>query len=474
MRLGPLVFPVILLLGPQNALAEEPALDVRVDARVELFSVIFRLAGNPEYNQGKVPSYVTDVEKHFGKHRNHAVIEMAKRLRRERGVSYDAVMSMAIHLKDTATLKEAVPFKPRPAELDKRWSVTEARIFLDKARRFAKESDFESFFRKHKPLYDGAVTRLQTVLRADAGFDWFDKFFGARPGARFTLALGMLNGGACYGPRVRVSKKQEDLYCILGVWSTDKEGLPRFDRTMLTTVAHEFCHSYVNWLVYKNEKKLRKAGEAIYPYVAEAMRRQAYGNWKTMMCESLVRASVVRYVRATQGPEAAQKEARAQVQRFFSWTPQLSELLEEYEATRKRHKTLEAFMPRIVAFFDDYAPEFAKQMEKVGAGEPKVVAMTPANGGTTVDPTLTAITVTFSRPMRDGGWAFVGGGPKFPQTTGRASYDKTRTTVTLPVKLKPNWDYEFWLNRGRFNSFRSDAGVPLKSVHVRFRTGPAK
>ena len=162
------------------------------------------------------------------------------------------------------------------------------------------------------------------------------------------------------------------------------------------------------------------------------------------------------------------------MQRSFSWTPQLSELLEEYEATRKRHKTLEAFMPRIVAFFDDYAPEFAKQMEKLGAGEPKVVAMTPANGGTTVDPTLTAITVTFSRPMRDGGWAFVGGGPKFPQTTGRASYDKTRTTVTLPVKLKPNWDYEFWLNRGRFNSFRSEEGVPLKSVHVRFRTGPAK
>ncbi len=66
MRLGPLVFPVILLLGAQNALAEEPALDVRVDPRVELFSVIFRLAGNPEYNQGKVASYVTDVEKHFG------------------------------------------------------------------------------------------------------------------------------------------------------------------------------------------------------------------------------------------------------------------------------------------------------------------------------------------------------------------------------------------------------------------------
>ena len=74
------------------------------------------------------------------------------------------------------------------------------------------------------------------------------------------------------------------------------------------------------------------------------------------------------------------------------------------------------------------------------------------------------------RPMADGSWSFVGGGPRFPQTTGRPSYDGKRTTITLPVKLKPGWSYEFWLNRGRFDSFRSRKGVPLAPVHVRFRT----
>jgi hypothetical protein len=39
------------------------------------------------------------------------------------------------------------------------------------------------------------------------------------------------------------------------------------------------------------------------------------------------------------------------------------------------------------------------------------------------------------------------------------------------VKLKPDWDYEFWLNRGQFQSFQSAEGVPLESVHVTFRTG---
>lgn len=469
---GRLVLAATLVLAA-GALAAEPAIDVRVDPRVELFSVIFRLAGNPEYSQGRVASYVADVEEHFGKHRNDPVIEMARRLRRERGVSFDAVMSMAIHVEDAATLKEAVPFQPRPADLDQRWNVSEARMFLDKARRFAQESDFAAFFRAHQKLYDVAVARLRKVILEDAGFDWFDTFFGARPNARFTLALGMLNGGSCYGPRVRLSKQREDLYCVLGVWSTDQDGLPQFDRSMLSTVAHEFCHSYVNVLVDKNERKFEKAGEKIYPYVAEEMQRQAYGNWKAMMCESLVRACVVRYVRAAQGAEAAQKEAQEQVRRSFVWTPQLSELLEEYEAKRGRYKTFAAFLPKIVAFFKDYAPEFAKEMEKKAAGEPKIVAMTPANGDTNVDPSLKAIKITFSRRMRSG-YAFVGGGPKYPETTGRAKYDKSRTVVTLPVKLKPNWDYEFWLNRGRFDSFRSEEGVRLKSVHVTFRTGPGK
>ena len=47
MRFGRLVFPVVLVLVPQSALAEEPALDVRVDPRVELFSVIFRATFRP-------------------------------------------------------------------------------------------------------------------------------------------------------------------------------------------------------------------------------------------------------------------------------------------------------------------------------------------------------------------------------------------------------------------------------------------
>ena len=85
-------------------------IEVVVDPRVELMSLIFRLAGNPEYNQANSASpYADDIETHFGQFRSHEVVKTARRLRRQRGVSYDAVMSMAVHLQDTTTLALRIP-----------------------------------------------------------------------------------------------------------------------------------------------------------------------------------------------------------------------------------------------------------------------------------------------------------------------------------------------------------------------------
>jgi len=59
---------------------------------------------------------------------------------------------------------------------------------------------------------------------------------GERPQASFTVALEPLNGGGCYGPHFRAADGREELYCVLGVWRTDEQGLPQFTRDMLPIV----------------------------------------------------------------------------------------------------------------------------------------------------------------------------------------------------------------------------------------------
>ena len=88
----------------------DPSLQVKVDPRIELLSLIFRLAGNPEYSQARVQAYAQDVDKHFGGFQDHAVVNLARELRRNDGVSYDAVMSLAVHLKDAESLELAGPW----------------------------------------------------------------------------------------------------------------------------------------------------------------------------------------------------------------------------------------------------------------------------------------------------------------------------------------------------------------------------
>lgn len=342
-------------VASEKAGARAPAVKVTVDPRVELMSIIFRLAGNLEYNKGRMVSYISQVKDHFGSHRDHPVVKLAAELRKRRGVSYDAPMSLAVHIDSIHRLQLRVPLKPRPAWLDGRWQDDELREFLEKTRDFKKEAAFDEFFRENSLLYEDSTGRLQKVLDKDGHLEWFDEFFGAAPGASFHISISIINGPSCYGPRVKLADKQE-FHCILGAWKCGILGMgkPQFDRDMLSTVVHEFCHSYANPVVDARVDEIRTAGERIFPAVQKKMKRMAYGNWQTMMYESLVRACVIQYLADTWDQNKAEQQIKSDVERGFLWMRELAGLLSEYKEHRDKYPTLDAFFPRIKEFFDGY------------------------------------------------------------------------------------------------------------------------
>jgi hypothetical protein len=440
---------------------------VGVDPRIELLSLVFRLAGNPEYNQPNSRSpYAERVEEHFGAFRDHEVVGAAQQLRAKRGVSYDAVMSLAVHLEDTVTLEERIPFDLPPARLDRRWRAGEARDFLEKLRHFVSESEFNQFIATEREFYAEVGRRMNREVAGRKYVAWFDAFFGARPEARFRAVPGLLNGGACYGSGIRFPDGREEIIPVIGVWSWDEEGGVVFDEGFEPTFVHELCHSYTNPLVDRHAGELEEVGKRLFAPCREIMARQAYGTWKTVMYESLVRASVVRYLRDRRGEGAARRRVAEDVGRGFAWTGELAALLGRYEQARDRYPDLEAFMPRIVGFFEGYVPGYESEVAK----RPRVRSLVPANGAAGVDPALTEIRIVFDRPMRRGSWSICGGGPRFPEITGKPAYDPDGRTLRVPVSLKPAWRYEFSLNSTAFQGFRSEAGVPLQPLPVRFET----
>ncbi len=59
-----------------GAVLEKPV----VDRRVELLSIVFRLAGRPEYSDTDIKIYTDRIERHFGAYRDHEVIRLARTL----------------------------------------------------------------------------------------------------------------------------------------------------------------------------------------------------------------------------------------------------------------------------------------------------------------------------------------------------------------------------------------------------------
>lgn len=115
----------------------------------------------------------------------------------------------------------------------------------------------------------------------------------------------------------------------------------------------------------------------------------------------------------------------------------------------------------------------ARQGKPAGApasGKPKILSTTPVALATDVDPSLTAITVTFDQRMRDQSWSWTGGGETYPTTTGKPSYDSARTTCTLPVKLEPGKAYWIGINSPSHKNFASANNVPADWYAIAFAT----
>lgn len=348
------------------------ALEAGTDQRVELLSIIFRLAGSPEYSRGAIPGYEAAIDAHFQQFREHEAVRLARELRRKDGVSYDAVMSLAVHVTNIETLAERVPLDRRGILLDARWHG-EARRFLEAARWFVAETRYLEFVQSQKPLYETADRRLKGFTESALDQAWFGRFFGAQAGARFIVVPGLVNGNSNYGAKFRGADGGEEIYAILGVWSVDSTGAPVFGPMMRDVLVHEFVHSHTNPLIDAHGRELAAAAAKIFGTVAEAMRAQAYGEPRVVLYESLVRGCVARYILAHGSEAAARRAIQADMQDSFFWAPEVYDLLGEYERDRAAYPTLEAFMPKLIDYFKGLGPRVPALIKSTAENHPKVV-----------------------------------------------------------------------------------------------------
>lgn len=277
-----LTFLTIFSFAQQTNSLQKP----KVDERIEILSIVFRLADSEEYSSGRFKIYTDKIQSYYEPYKGHELMTFIKKLRNENGVGYDAVMSMAIHLDEN--LNPLIPFTDKIP--DERWGKKNAVEFVRLLKKFYKESNSKEFFEGNKKLYAEVSERFLPVYE-HLDRSWYPKFYGKEPNENFIIVNGLGNGGGNYGPSIDLPNGKRDVYAIMGTWKTDSLGMAEFTiGNYFPTLLHEFNHSFVNHLLEENPEPFRINGEKLYKTVADEMQSQAYGNWHTMVNEACSRS----------------------------------------------------------------------------------------------------------------------------------------------------------------------------------------
>lgn len=446
-----------------NSLQLKPA---AIDKRVELLSIIFRLAGNPEYNQNQFKIYTDAIHNHFDKFKEHPAVQFARRMADSSGVGFDAPMSLAIHIKQPHELDPLFPFSDTSPE--KRWGKKNAWHFVSLLKQFYTDAKCEEFFAKQAELYKLVEERFKVVTNA-LDVSWYNRFYGTAPSGSLNIIIGISNGGCNYGPNVIYPDGREDAFAIMGTWSVDNEGMPVYKAGFyLSTLIHEFNHSFINYLNEKNQGKLENSGKILFDPLESIMRGQAYPSPLYMLNEALVRAAVVRYIiKHNPDKTAADRELGSQISNGFIWIKELVDTLGYYEDNQMKYPTLESFMPEIIKFYNNAA----KNSRALFAKCAHVKTLEPfGNNSNDVSSEIKEMKIVFDKPLAEKGMSIECGElgeEHFPILKDGAAFTENNSALILKLNLKPGTKYQFELT-GR--GFKTVEGYPLLSYMVEFKT----
>jgi len=328
------------------------SIEVTVDPRVELIGIVFRLAGNPEFNDGTLRPYAKAIERQFGDFDNHPVVKMAVQLRNTRSMSCDGPMSLAVHIDHDFRLRETR--EEWPSTLDYRWEKQETAEFLEKLRQFAVETKFDEFFKGQRDIYETGIQSCKDLIGPLNIGQWLVDFFGVKDCGDLKLVLGFVNGFFNYGRRF-ADEVTSEKYAIVGMRPFDPANTVIFRPMQIGTTVHEFCHSFANPVVKKYLDQLQPAGKKFFAVHGPAMRMRGYQKWESVMYETAVRACVACFVRHSFEPMYMDYYLKDEVKAGFVWTEDVGDFLKEFDNNRGKYPTFESFFPEFVKFLNDYS-----------------------------------------------------------------------------------------------------------------------
>lgn len=463
-----LIFMTISFCSLFSAAVCQNTISTSVDERVELMSIVFRIAGAPEYSKTAIEKYSRQIDQYFNQYLNNELINFTKDLIKKNELGYDAVISLALHLK----IEKGSIFLNQDLDkqlLDKRWRKDTDK-FVSLLNVFYTASNFHQFYFENKGLYSLTEKKFSKYL-STININWFQEFYGQEAKDSFNIILILAAGSGNYGVKIKYHTGQEVNYAIICTRATDSIGVPEYDlKEILGTTIHEFNHSYCNPLIDRYYLQFENSAKQCYKLVRKKMESMAYGEPKIMVYESFVRATSIMYeIKKGINEKEISKQIHREQFRGFIWMDELVNLLKIYETERTVYPSLDTYMPIIIEKIN--ALDHKKIAENVYCkGSAEILKYSIPTESIDVDPKTEELRVYFSMPM-SGGFGLSqgkGGQKSYPEISFVKWNDDTHTELIISFKLQPDKFYSIEFS----SSFNLDENYceMSKSYRLNFKT----
>ena len=452
-----------------TSFAQKP-IPAHFDECVDLMAAVWRLSGADEYNLCMMPHYAHEFDTYFADYADHPVVQLARQYQKESGIGYDAVASYALHL--TVTEDDVIMLSDKFSEdgddsFD-RWSEQQKKEFLEPLNDFYHASHFKKWYSKQKELY-AQVEEAFNAINQNIDYSWFSNYFGPQKGSTFRIVLSLLVGPNNYGCSARLKDGTNALSPVIGNCQPAEDGSVYYDaNAVLPIVIHEFCHHYCNPLNGQFWSLMSPSAEKVFKECEQQMRQSAYGSAQTMMNETFVRASVIRYMKVHYPQVEESALVKEEEQQGFILTQTLCDALKEYEQHRDKFATMKDYMPTLAKAVNNFDLNQYKQQQKKLAKLNATYKVNIKNGAKNVPSGPFKLVIKFSKPMVNSISLYNStSGADFPPFKGyRWSNDKT---LEVTFSLEPSHPYGFIVMGSKFPT--KDGHTAGKDMEINFTTG---
>lgn len=333
------------------------SLKVSIDPRMELLSAVQINADYPFLSPYDF-QYKNKMIKYFSKHKNHEAVKLHEEFLKK-GFAYDAPVELMLNLSEELKLENSIDDSNIMKIMESNENLN---CFIDEIRQYYNETNFAKFYSENTELYNIILDEVVENIRDRKIIKKFEDYYGYKQNSyNIILSPVVINGG--YGIRINNNKNEYDCYTVFGTMEVRNQ-LPTFyakvsykgytcDYIFIMLIWHEFGHSFINPLTKKYIDQVNKY-KRLYEPIAEKLKVQGYGDWKSFVNEQIIEAIVARLTSIHCNKKDA--EISLEINRDIKGLIYIDEIynrLEKYENNRDKYPTLNDFYPEFIKLFNE-------------------------------------------------------------------------------------------------------------------------